>query len=157
MEIFEITKFIHLLGVLMWVGGIIFTIIVNRNLRKYMDTVEATKTLSVIGKSIQFSMRLGLILAILSGILLLVLRKIPILDFEFYRTDIGKLILIKYIVVLIFILVLPYHSKIGSVLLKEKDFERFRKLRNLLVFLGWLILGFSFIAMYIGTKIRYGF
>ncbi|MEO0144501.1 MAG: hypothetical protein ABIL49_01715 [candidate division WOR-3 bacterium] len=157
MTLFEITKFIHILSVFIWTGGIIFTIIVNRELKKYMDMMNATKTLSIIGKSIQLPMRISLILAIISGIILLILRKLPILEIEFYKTSIGKLILIKYIVVLMFVLILPYHSKIGKSLIKENDKEKFKKLRNLLIFIGWIILILSILAMYLGTKIRYGF
>jgi len=151
--LFSFIKFLHIFFVGLWIGGILFTVIINRNLRKIMDRENALKTLIMIANSIRAYMELSLFMAIITGILLLILRNVPVFDINFYNSKFGFVFLLKFISVSILIVLTIFHVIFGKSLSKDLRNEKLRK--NLMI-VGWLVLLFSLIVMFLGSLIRTG-
>jgi len=157
LEYFAFVKTLHLLFASLWIGSIMLTVVVNRALRRAMPAMEATKTLGVVGRSIQKTMRYSLYLAIVTGLLLLLTRGIvftTLLDPIFYTTRFGAFLLGKIISVLLVLALLPLHSRLGEKIYVTNDRTDYVRLRRGIMLVGWATLGFTIVAMLTGTWLR---
>jgi putative copper export protein len=157
LEYFTFIKTLHLLFASLWTGGIILTVVINRALRRTMPATEATKTLGVIGRSIQKTMRYSLYLAIVTGLLLLLTRGVAftaLFDPIFYTTRFGAFLLGKIISVLLVLSLLPLHSRLGEKIYKTNGGADYRRLRLGILLVGWATLGFTIVAIIAGTWLR---
>jgi|FaiFalFF_MnMetaG_3_1042247.scaffolds.fasta_scaffold00559_8 putative copper export protein len=157
LEYFAFIKTLHLLFASLWTGGIILTVVINRALRRTMPATEATKTLGVIGRSIQKTMRYSLYLAIVTGLLLLLTRGVAftaLFDPIFYTTRFGAFLLGKIISVLLVLSLLPLHSRLGEKIYKTNGGADYRRLRLGILLVGWATLGFTIVAIIAGTWLR---
>jgi putative copper export protein len=157
LEYFASIKTLHLLFASLWTGGIILTVVINRALRRTMPATEATKTLGVIGRSIQKTMRYSLYLAIVTGLLLLLTRGVAfktLFDPIFYTTRFGAFLLGKIIAVLIVLALLPLHSRLGERIYMTNSGADYRRLRLGILLVGWATLGFTIVAIIAGTWLR---
>jgi len=154
---FAFVKTLHLLFASIWIGGIILTVVINRALRRTMPADEATKTLGVIGRSIQTTMRYSLYLAIATGLLLLLIRGITptrLVDPIFYTTRFGTFLLSKIIFVLLILALLPLHSRLGEKLHMTNDRATYIRLRRNILLVGWASLGFTILVALLGALLR---
>jgi len=156
---FAFVKTLHLLFASLWIGGIILTVVMNRALRRVMPASEATKSLGVIGRSIQKTMRHSLYLAIATGLLLLFTRGIAftaLVDPIFYTTPFGAVLLGKIISVLLILTLLPLHSRLGEKIMYMTvgDGSAYMRVRRDLLLVGWAALGFTILAVLMGTWLR---
>ena len=155
--LFLTIKWLHILTASLWTGGIIFTVMVNRGLRKNMAQIEATRILGTIGRVIQKPMRVSLYISILTGILLLLVKginPIEILNPSFYLTSLGNALLRKAISVALILLMIPFHSRLGNRIYGESNIDIYSRIRRRLLLVGWATLVFSLTAMLFGTELR---
>jgi len=61
LDLFIFIKWIHIVSVSVWIGGIILTIFINRKLIRTYERKEAFNMMRNIGSMIQFPMRIFLI------------------------------------------------------------------------------------------------
>ncbi len=156
-SLFTVVKAIHILAASLWIGGIIFTVVINRGLRRMMQPMEATKTLGDIGRLIQKPMRASLYIAVATGPLLLLLRGISpayLVNPAFYSTQIGAMILGKIISVAAVLALLPLHSKLGSEIYMTQDRQSYNRLRREILIVGWVMLLLSLLTLLFGTGLR---
>jgi len=126
-------------------------------LRRTIPATEATKTLGVIGRSIQKTMRYSLYLAIVTGPLLLLTRGVAftaLFDPIFYTTRFGAFLLGKIISVLLVLSLLPLHSRLGEKIYETNGGADYRRLRLGILLVGWATLGFTIVAIIAGTWLR---
>ena len=155
--LFAAVKFLHIIFVSLWVGGIILTVAINRGLRRHMPPMDATKTLGAVGRLIQKPMRLSLYLAVVTGAALLLLKGInptELLNPVFYTTQLGNMLLGKIISVAAVLLLLPLHSRFGSAIYETQDRKTYVYLRRRILAVGWATLIFSILAIMLGTGLR---
>jgi uncharacterized membrane protein len=154
---FLVMKILHLLFVSLWVGGIVLTVVINRGLRRYLQSIDATKTLGIIGRVIQKSLRLSLYLAIVTGLALLVIRGVDLnvlFNTVFYTTRFGSMLLGKILSVVAVLILLPLHSRYGSAIYETQDGKTYVHLRRRILAVGWATLIFSILAIVFGTGLR---
>lgn len=153
-----IMKTLHVLMASLWIGGILFTIVVNRGLRRVFNPVDATKTLSIIGISIQKPMRFSLYTTIATGVIVLLMRvniSPHLFNITFYTTQLGLILLAKITVVIMILALLPLHSKLGKATYHAGDRGEFMRARRKTLVVGWATLFFSILAVYFGTGLRF--
>ncbi len=158
MSVFLLIKWVHVLSASIWIGGIIFTIIVNRMLRRIMNPLEATRTLSIIGRAMQLPMRFSLYIAIITGPFLLIIRGIHpyiLLNPVFYLTPLGSYFLLKLIAVSTMLALIPLHSKYGKKIARnDQDMKEYAKDRRRVIIVGWITFLLSVLIIYLGTGMR---
>lgn len=152
LDLFIFIKWIHIVSVSVWIGGIILTIFINRKLIRTYERKEAFNMMRNIGSMIQFPMRIFLYIAVISGLSLLWLK-----TGSFYvaysnvsnMTNFGMFLLLKLISVALMLLLIPFHSFFSSRASKLNG-KAFRKNRFLIVIIGWIILILSLLAILAG-------
>jgi len=152
LDLFIFIKWIHIVSVSVWIGGIILTIFINRKLIRTYERKEAFNMMRNIGSMIQFPMRIFLYIAVISGLSLLWLK-----TGSFYvaysnvsnMTNFGMFLLLKLISVALILLLIPFHSFFSSRASKLNG-KAFRKNRFLIVIIGWIILILSLLAILAG-------
>jgi hypothetical protein len=152
LDLFIFIKWIHIVSVSVWIGGIILTIFINRKLIRTYERREAFNMMRKIGSMIQFPMRIFLYIAIISGLFLLWLRTGSFYAVYYNLYNIIFL-LIKFISVTLILLLLPFHSFFSSRASMTSG-ESFRKNRLLVVIIGWIILILSLLAVFAGIGLR---
>jgi putative copper export protein len=156
LDLFIFIKWIHIVSVSVWIGGIILTIFINRKLIRTYERREAFNMMRKIGSMIQFPMRIFLYIAIISGLFLLWLRtgSFYAIYYNLYNmTNFGMFLLLKFISVTLILLLLPFHSFFSSRASMTSG-ESFRKNRLLVVIIGWIILILSLLAVFAGIGLR---
>jgi len=152
LDLFIFIKWIHIVSVSVWIGGIILTIFINRKLIRTYERKEAFSMMRKIGSMIQFPMRIFLYTAVISGLFLLWL-KTESFYVAYYNvlnmTNFGMFLLLKIISVTLILMLIPFHSFFSSRASKLNG-NAFRKNRLLVVIIGWIILILSLLAVFAG-------
>ncbi|MEM0481414.1 MAG: hypothetical protein QXM16_00785 [Nitrososphaerota archaeon] len=158
LTVLTIIKLVHIVSASLWVGGILFTVIVNRRLRKTYPPVEATKMLGVVGRAIQRPMRYSLYLAVVSGLFILLTRGFGVqllTSLAFYATHLGMILLIKMILTVAVLLMLPLHSRLGRRLYEMEDGPEYSRDRLKMLVVGWATLCLTLAIIAMGTLLRF--
>ncbi len=158
LTVLTIIKLVHIVSASLWVGGILFTVIVNRRLRKTYPPVEATKLLGVVGRAIQRPMRYSLYIAVVTGPLLLLTRGFGVqllTSSQFYGTHFGAILLLKMILVAAVLLMLPLHSSLGRRLYEMEDGPEYARERLKMLVVGWATLYLTLAIIGLGSLLRF--
>ncbi|MEM3032223.1 MAG: hypothetical protein QW756_05695 [Nitrososphaerota archaeon] len=151
-------KLIHIISASLWIGGILFTVLVNRRLREAFPPVEAIKLLGTVGRAIQRPMRYSLYLAVITGLLILSARGVgiqSILNPSFYATYFGTILMIKTVIVMAILIILPLHSRLGTELSKMENGPGYARKRLKTIVVGWASLSLTIAVMMLGTLLRF--
>jgi uncharacterized membrane protein len=150
-------KWLHIATASVWFGGLVFTVIVNRALAQLLGPEEALRATSFIGRRMQRPLRYSLYVAIATGIFNAAARYggfAFVLEPGFYASSTGELISIKAGLVILLLLTIYLHSRLGAKLAALGDAPA-SPLRRSLRAAGWLALLLTLAIMLLGSALRF--
>ncbi|MFQ5950940.1 MAG: hypothetical protein ACE5KH_02515 [Candidatus Geothermarchaeales archaeon] len=135
-----------------------FTVFMNRGLRRTMPQREVTALVSKVGRAIALPMRLSLYAAMFTGVINLMNRgtdPLLLLNAEFLQTHFGSLALLKLALSIVVLLAAVYQTQLGGRLSTTQSEPEYATIRRRLLTVGWAALGMTLALTALGTILRY--
>lgn len=156
--VFVLVKWLHVAAASIWLGGLVFTVIMNRALRALLAPQQAAQVTSYVGRRMQRPLRYSLYVAILAGLGNVLLRfngLSPLLALSFYSTPFGQLFLLKLLVTLALLAVVEYHSRAARRLAWPPNGPVPPSYRRRLIAAGWAALLLTLLLALLGSLLRF--